>query len=162
MESVDIITIGAFGWRKEAFFARLLEAKVAVFCDVRRRRGVRGAEYAWVNSLRLQQRPALLDIDYQHRLDLAPTNAVREVQSRADTASGTAKRSRTQLGDAFVAAYGADVLEAFDAEEFLSGARSAGGPVCLFCVERLPTACHRSLLADRLGSVGATVTHLMP
>jgi uncharacterized protein (DUF488 family) len=162
VKSADIVTIGAFGWQEQAFVASLVEAEVAVFCDVRRRRGVRGAEYAWVNSLRLQQTLARRHIEYQHRLDLAPSNAVRDVQARADAASGTAKRGRTQLGDDFVAAYAAEVLATFDADEFLKEARSAGSPLCLFCVERHPEACHRSLLADRLRSVGATVTHLTP
>ena len=58
---------------------------MAVLCDVRRRRGVRGSEYAWVNSLRLQQTIARLDIEYQHRLDLAPSNAVREVRRHGST-----------------------------------------------------------------------------
>ena len=138
MNSADIVTIGAFGWQERAFVTTLVEAEVAVFCDVRRRRGVRGSEYAWVNSLRLQQTIARLDIEYQHRLDLAPSNAVREVQARIDAADGTAKRRRTQLGDDFVAAYAADVLTTFRADELPRDARSAGGPLCLFCVERDP------------------------
>jgi uncharacterized protein (DUF488 family) len=162
VKSADIVTIGAFGWQEQTFVASLVEAQVAVFCDVRRRRGVRGAEYAWVNSLRLQQAIARLDIEYQHRLNLAPSNAVRGVQARVDARSGTAKRQRTQLGGDFVVAYAAEVLATFDADEFLREARSASGPVCLFCVERDPEACHRSLLADRLRSVGATVKHLTP
>jgi uncharacterized protein (DUF488 family) len=162
VKSADIVTIGAFGWQEQAFAARLVKTEVAIFCDVRRRRGVRGAEYAWVNSLRLQQTIAQLDIEYQHRLDLAPSKAVRGVQARVDSASGTARRQRTQLGDDFVAAYTAEVLAAFNADEFLAEARAAGGPLCLFCVECDPKACHRSLLADRLRSVGATVTHLTP
>lgn len=162
MKSADIFTIGAFGWEEQAFFARLAETEIAVFCDVRRRRGVRGSEYAWANSLRLQQRLSRLDVQYEHRLDLSPSNAVREVQARADAASGTAKRQRTGLGQEFVAAYMAEVLATFDAREFLQEHRFADGPLCLFCVERLPEACHRSLLADRLGAAGATVTHLTP
>jgi uncharacterized protein (DUF488 family) len=160
--STDIVTIGAFGWTEDAFFGRLVANEVALFCDVRRRRGVRGAEYAWVNSLRLQKRLSSLGIEYQHRLDLAPSDAVRGVQAAADVSSGIVKRKRTQLGDAFVAAYAAEILESFNAEEFLRDTRIADGPTCLFCVERLPDACHRSLLAGELVARGATVVHLTP
>ena len=50
----EVLTIGAYGWDAETFFAALVRERVAVFCDLRRRRGVRGPEYAFANSARLQ------------------------------------------------------------------------------------------------------------
>ena len=157
----DVLTIGAFGWSDAGFFAALQKAHVGLFCDIRRRRGVRGAEYAFVNSARLQARLAELGIPYIHRLDLAPSEHVRRVQADADAREGIAKRSRSRLGDAFVAAYATEHLASFDARAFL--AETAGTrPVCLFCVEREPAACHRSLLASVLEDAGAVVEHLVP
>ena len=37
-----------------------------------------------------------------------------------------------------------------------------GGAAALFCVERDPEACHRSLIAAGLAALGAVVTHLRP
>nr|MBA3379353.1 hypothetical protein [Chloroflexia bacterium] len=35
--------------------------------------------------------------------------------------------------------------------------------IMLFCVERVPAACHRSLLAERLaGDLGVEVMHILP
>ncbi len=82
----DVFTIGAYGWSEPAFFAALEAAGVATFCDVRRRRGVRGYEYAFVNSSRLQQRLGELGIAYVHRIDLAPSNEVRQAQYAVDDA----------------------------------------------------------------------------
>lgn len=155
-----ILTIGAFGWSEPAFFNSLNAAGVRMFFDLRRRRGVRGAEYAFVNSLRLQHRLAAEGIAYAHRLDLAPSVAVRRAQADADAAAGIAKRRRTTLGPAFIAAYEAECLASFDAQQLLAevGERSA----VLFCVEREPAACHRSLVAARLAAAGAEVAHLTP
>ncbi len=38
----DVLTIGAFGWSEAGFFDALVKARVGLFCDIRRRRGVRG------------------------------------------------------------------------------------------------------------------------
>ena len=127
----DVLTIGAFGWSELAFFQALVDARVGFFCDVRRRRGVRGAEYAFVNSARLQGRLCELEIPYVHRIDLAPSEAVRRVQAEADAREGIFKRSRSQLGDAFIGAYAAEHLADFDARAFLDETASAR-PVCLF------------------------------
>ena len=122
---------------------------------------MRGSEYAFVNSTRLQQRLHELGISYVHRLDLAPSVEIRQAQAAADAAAGVAKRGRAQLGDAFVRAYEAECLATFDAREFLD-VFSASRRIVLFCVEREPAACHRGLLADRLATAGAQVTHLTP
>ena len=44
-----VVTIGAYGFSADRFFAALREAGVDTFLDIRQRRGVRGAEYAFAN-----------------------------------------------------------------------------------------------------------------
>lgn len=156
-----ILTIGAYGWSEEAFSAALPAAGVRTFCDVRRRRGVRGHEYAFANAGRLQERLAELGIGYVHRLDLAPSDALHQAQARADAEHHTARRSRTELTPEFACAFADEVLTGFDPHAFLTDL-AHDGPVVLFCVERDPQACHRGLVAARLAKAGATVTHLTP
>jgi uncharacterized protein (DUF488 family) len=157
----EVLTIGAHGWEGDAFFDALARERAGVFCDLRRRRGVRGAEYAFANSARLQGRLGELGIAYTHRLDLAPSTAIRQAQYAVDESMGVGKRDRTRLGPAFTAAYAEQCLAAFDAAAFL-GELGGAGPLCLFCVEREPAACHRSLVAAELERAGATVRHLLP
>jgi len=157
----DVLTIGAYGWGADAFFDALVEAGVAHFCDIRARRGVRGPEYAFANSRRLQDRLRALGVAYSHRPDLAPSASLRSALAEADAAAGVRRRARTRLDAGFADAYAAERLSGFDAASFLAAA-TAVGPVCLFCVEREPAACHRSLVADRLAEAGATVRHLTP
>jgi hypothetical protein len=159
----EFVTIGAHGWDAERFFGALVAAGVGTFCDLRARRGVRGREYAFANSQRLQARLAELGIRYLHRLDLAPSATTRSQQHAADAAAHTAKRSRAILSPAFIEAYHRERLDNFDAAAFLSDLGSGARVVALFCVEREPAACHRSLLAERLiHDLGVTVIHLTP
>jgi len=158
-----VLTIGAYGFDEEGFFRALKEAGVDLFCDVRARRGVRGAEYAFVNSQRLQARLAEMGIGYVHMKDLAPSQETREAQYREDKKSGVGKRSRERLGDAFVRAYRGQVLAGFDSADFVREAGADGRSIALFCVERTPEACHRSLLASRLAhDLGVSVEHIVP
>jgi hypothetical protein len=156
----EVLTIGAYGWDAETFFGALVRERVGVFCDLRRRRGVRGPEYAFVNSAR-QQRLDELGIAYRHRLDLAPSTAIRQAQYAVDESMGIGKRSRSRLSPEFESAYAAECLTHFDAAGFLDELGIAG-PICLFCVERDAAACHRSLVAARLARHGATVRDLLP
>src|SRR5512136_3189794 len=107
---MDFVTIGVFGSTETAFFNTLQLAGVDTFCDIRWRRGVRGSEYAFVNSARLQKRLAELGIRYLHFRELAPTPALRQRQLEADKAAGTAKRKRTALSESFIAVYEAEHL----------------------------------------------------
>ena len=145
-----IVTIGVYGFDEDSFFEALRKAKVDTFCDIRNRRGVRGSTYAFANSLRLQARLAELGIRYLHRKDLAPTQVVRERQAAADKATKTAKRKRTALGEEFITAYRAECLTAFDPDSLLDDLEADAQVVALFCVEKEPEACHRSLVADKL------------
>ena len=161
--TIALVTIGAYGWDAARFFAALVEAGVDLFCDLRARRGVRGAEYAWANSERLQARLQILGIRYVHRRDLAPSAATRAAQGAADKATGTAKRQRAILSVAFIQAYRRERLDGFDSAAFIAELGPDVRVAALFCVEREPAACHRSLVAERLvKDLGARVLHLLP
>lgn len=147
---IKIVTIGVYGFDEAGFFDALCKADVDTFCDIRSRRGVRGATYAFANSKRLQARLAELGIRYIHRKDLGPTKTVREKQAAADKATKTAKRKRTELGEAFIEAYHTECLNAFDPQSLLDELESDAQVVALFCVETAPEACHRSLVAEKL------------
>jgi uncharacterized protein (DUF488 family) len=78
-----ICTIGVYGAGLDAFLAALAGAKVDLVLDVRQRRGVRGAQYAWANAKRLEAELREAGIVYQHVPDLAPTTAMREAERDA-------------------------------------------------------------------------------
>jgi uncharacterized protein (DUF488 family) len=145
-----VVTIGVYGFSEVAFFDALERAGVDVFCDVRQRRGVRGATYAFANSQRLQAHLAELGIHYLHRKDLAPTTAVRQQQKTADKSDKVAKRQRDRLSQAFIDAYETEILSQFEPQSLLDDLPPAAEVVALFCVEREPAACHRSLVAQKL------------
>jgi uncharacterized protein (DUF488 family) len=160
---MTLVTIGVCGFTEDSFFAALRNARVDTFCDVRSRRGVRGVEYAFANSARLQQRLAELGIRYVHCPEVAPSPALRQRQYAMDKASGTTQRQRTTLSARFVAGYREECLRRFDSHDFLSQLGAEANVVALCCVEGEPAACHRSLLTDRLQQdVGARVIHLKP
>jgi hypothetical protein len=162
MHPLQVITIGVYGFDEASYFQALADAKVDTFCDIRLRRGVRGSQYAFVNSTRLQQKLQELNIRYIHILDLAPSIETRAKQKQADTESNVTKRQRTGLSDSFISAYQEQCLKNFDSRTFI---RSLGDAsvVALFCVEKDPQACHRSLVAQRLeADLGVIVKHILP
>lgn len=163
MSEIKVVTIGAYGFTERAFFDALVAAQVDTFCDIRQRRGVRGSEYAFVNSARLQAKLRDLGIRYVHARGLAPSQETRDRQREADAAEGTTKRGRAALGDAFKESYRSERLSTFCAADFLEQLGGQTRVVALFCVERAPGACHRSLVAEHLHSeLGLPVEHLVP
>jgi uncharacterized protein (DUF488 family) len=157
-----VVTIGVYGFTADMFLGRLREAGVGVLVDVRQRRGVRGSEYAWANSTRLQAALAEAEIEYRHRKALAPTTELRRLQYREDDRQGVGKRSRTQLAREYRERYIAEILDRVDLDavvaEFPTDRATA-----LMCVERDPEACHRSLIAERLAErYGLEQLHLRP
>jgi uncharacterized protein (DUF488 family) len=157
-----VATIGVYGASGEAFIAELERAGVDLLVDVRQRRGVRGPEYAWANSKRLQAALAEAGIAYEHRPDLAPTTELRRLQYAADDRAGEGKRSRTELAPEYVERYTGEILDAVDSAELADELARHSLPAFL-CVERDPEACHRSLIAARLADRhGAQVITLRP
>jgi len=157
-----VVTIGVYGFDLEGFIAGLRKADVHGLLDVRQRRGVRGSEYAWANSLRLQAALAATGIAYEHHLQLAPTTELRRLQYAEDDRQRIGRRARVQLAAEYVQRYTTEVLDVVDLTALASSLPTTGG-TALLCVETLPRACHRSLIADRLAHHhGATVTHIHP
>jgi len=160
---MKLVTIGVYGSDEAAFFGALQAAGVDTFCDIRWRRGMRGREYAFVNSARLQKRLGELGIRYLHVRAVAPGPDLRKAQDKADKAEGTAKRKRTALGDVCIEGYRRECLKNFDSRKFVAQFGPDAKVVALFCVEREPAACHRSLLAERLDQdLGIKVEHITP
>jgi uncharacterized protein (DUF488 family) len=157
-----LVTVGVYGFTAERFLAALNRAKVDLLLDVRQRRGVRGSEYAWANSRRLQQALSDHGVAYEHLKELAPTSEIRAGQYAADAVAGEGKRTRTELSDDFKRAYGEQILEPADLKGLLADFDDSI-TAALLCVERDPRACHRSLIAERLAADhGVPVEHLMP
>ena len=157
-----VATIGVYGFELESFLAALRDAGVRVLLDVRQRRGVRGREYAWANSRRLQAALAGAGIEYRHLPALAPTTELRRLQYREDDRRGVGRRSRTELVREYVERYTREILDPADLAP-VAASLPAHGAAALLCVERDPEACHRSLIAARLASGhGAEVEHLRP
>lgn len=156
-----LATIGVYGFDRERFLRALAAAGVGVLVDVRQRRGVRGREYAWANSLRLQAALAEAGIEYRHMKELAPTTELRRLQYREDARRGEGKRSRTVLAPAYTRRYTDEILDRADLGP-LEELAAAGPTPALLCVERDPEACHRSLIAERLAGRGVAVEHLRP
>src|SRR5215210_1460271 len=157
-----VATIGVYGFTADGFLRMLEEAEVRVLLDVRQRRGVRGAEYAWANAQRLQAALAEAGVGYRHHKELAPTTELRQLQYAEDARSGVGKRSRVQLAPEYVERYTREVLDHVDLEPIVRGLPSDGAGA-LLCVERDPEACHRSLIAERLAAEhGVRVGHLRP
>ena len=157
-----VTTIGVYGFTAETFLDRLLEAEVGRLLDVRQRRGVRGSEYAWANSARLQAALVEADIEYCHHKELAPTTELRQLQYREDDRRRVGKRSRTQLAREYRERYIAEILDRADLDAVVAELPNERRAV-LMCVERDPEACHRSLIAECLAAdYGIDVTHIRP
>ena len=157
-----VVTIGVYGFDQAGFLAALARARVKVLLDVRQRRGVRGSEYAWANSARLQAALADAGIEYRHHKELAPTTELRRLQYAEDDRLGVGKRSRVELAPEYRDRYTREILDRVDLQPIVASL-PADGAAALLCVERDPEACHRSLIADRMASEhGVTVRHLKP
>jgi uncharacterized protein (DUF488 family) len=157
-----VVTIGVHGFDGESFLRRLHEADVRLVLDVRQRRGVRGPEYAWANSRRLQAALAGAGIGYAHHPGLAPTTELRRLQYAEDARRGVGKRSRRELAAGYTRRYTAEILDPADLTPVVASL-PVTGTAALLCVEQEPEACHRSLLATRLAERhGVTVGHLRP
>ncbi|HEX6780448.1 MAG TPA: DUF488 domain-containing protein [Solirubrobacterales bacterium] len=154
-------TIGVYGFDRDSFIGALEAAEVDLLLDVRQRRGVRGSEYAWANAQRLQAALANAGIGYSHLKELAPTTEMRQLQYAEDAKAGEGKRNRTALAPAYVERYTEEILDRVDLDPVVQWIGNSSA--ALFCVERDPEACHRSLIAERLRQEhGFEVEHLRP
>jgi uncharacterized protein (DUF488 family) len=157
-----VATIGVYEYDALTFLAALDEAGVTKVMDIRQRRGVRGSEYSWANSQRLQARLADARIGYEYHPELAPTTELRQLQYRDDDVQGVGKRSRARLAPEYVRRYTEEVLDLAPLEVFVRRL-PVHGIGALMCVEATAQACHRSLVAHRLAErFRFQVVHLEP
>ena len=155
-----IATVGIYQSNLDHFLDTLNQHLVATVVDVRQRRGVRGREYAWANSLRLQAALEQAGIQYRHVPELAPTSELRQLQYREDDRLKVGKRSRVELAEEYRRRYLDEVLDQVDLRAFLESLPD-NATSALLCVERDPRACHRSLIAARLqAQAGVAVLNL--
>lgn len=148
---MEFYTIGVYNSTEEEFFDKLIQNNIDTFCDIRQRRGVRGAKYSFVNSNRLQQKLSDLDINYGYIPELAPTTEIRDLQKEIDNKKGELKRDREELGKIFVIEYKNRILKKFNFELFFEKLDEIGAKkVVFFCVEEHPKACHRSIVVEKI------------
>ena len=158
---MDIFTIGVYGSTEQQFFGKLAENMIDTFCDIRQRRGVRGSQYAFVNSRRLQNKLAEMGISYTYLKNLSPTKEIRAAQKEADKRNGIQKKDRTRLGDVFINGYKRHIAD-YDFGALVELLKSMhADKVVFFCVEESPYACHRSIVAEKLHKLfGYQIMHL--
>jgi uncharacterized protein (DUF488 family) len=158
-----ILTIGVYGYSEPEFSAALTRAQVDTLGDVRQRRGVRGADYAFANHRRLEALLISFGINYLHLPQLAPTPTLRSIQKAADKSAAEKKRDRTGLSPAFIAGYRHDILALYSTSTFLSAVGSEAKVVAILCVERLPASCHRGIVGEELSTrLRVPLEHLTP
>ncbi|WP_400263097.1 DUF488 family protein [Sphingobacterium sp. SG20118] len=158
---MEFFTVGVYNSTEKEYFNKLTQNNIDAFCDIRQRRGVRGVQYAFVNSNRLQEKLKDLQIKYGHFIDLAPTTEIRDLQKESDAIQGELKRDRNKLGNVFTLAYNDKVIGSFDFDGFIGNLEDIGARrIVLFCVEEKPEACHRSIVTNRLKQLGYKITHL--
>lgn len=159
---LKMVTIGVYGFTVETFLEKLAGSGVDLLLDLRQRRGVRGSEYAWANSARLQRELADAGIAYRHIKGLAPTTELRQLQYREDDRQGVGKRNRIKLAPEYADRYTQEILNPFDLDALLADL-PPNSTTALLCVERDPEACHRSLVATRLHTThNVPITNLYP
>lgn len=160
---ISFYTVGVYGSSESDFFNKITSNNIDTFCDIRRRRAVRGSQYSFVNSKRLQDKLKQLNINYIYEIGLAPTNEIRDLQKKADEQNKIQKRQREELGFVFKNEYTNRIIANFDFHSFVENLKKTGAnKVILFCVEKAPNACHRSLVTNRLQELypDISVTHL--
>ena len=157
-----IATVGVYEFDAESFVTALDEAGVTKVLDIRQRRGVRGARYAWANAQRLQRLLSDARIGYEYHPELAPDTEMRHLQYRDDDRQGVGKRSRVRLAPEYVREYTEEILDLVPLEPFIRRL-PVHGMGALLCVEATAQACHRSLVTGRLAErFGFEVTHIEP
>jgi uncharacterized protein (DUF488 family) len=145
----QIATVGVYEFDARSFIRALDAAGVTQVIDIRQRRGVRGSDYAWANSQRLQGLLTEARIAYEYHPELAPDTELRQLQYREDARQGVGKRSRQQLSPEYVSTYTEEILDLVPLDPLVRRL-PVHGIAALLCVEATAAACHRSLVARRL------------
>ena len=159
---MNLFTIGVYGFNSKTFFDALVDAEIDMVCDVRNRRGVRGSNYAFANSNRLQDKLSELGIGYVHHKELGPSRDLRSMQYTIDEHEGVKKDDRQCLSFLFLLLYTTKYLGEFCPSSFLESFKPAEN-IALMCVETNPMACHRFVIAERIVSTcQVNLSHIEP
>lgn len=151
---IKIYTIGVYNSTEDSYFNKLKSNNIDLFCDIRQKRGVRGAQYKYVNSNYLQSKLSDMGIKYLYIKELAPTTEIRQKQKDADNLNRETKKQRVTLGEVFASEYCNQILNKFDIGDLIEQIKSIGARnVVFFCVEEHAEACHRSLVANKIGKL---------
>lgn len=149
-----IYTIGVYNSTENEYFDKLQNNHIDLFCDIRQRRGVRGSQYKFVNSNYLQHRLSDMGIKYLYLKELAPTKDIRQKQKDADRLNNETKKQRVSIGKVFAQEYSHQILDKFDMEDLIKQIKLMNKTnIVFFCVEEHAAACHRSLVANRMGQL---------
>ncbi len=144
-----LYTIGYEGLDLDSFLNKLLQARVAVLCDVRR--NAFSMKYGF-SKKQLQGACEGVGIRYEHLPELGiPGDERQELHSQADR-------------DALFRRYAARTLaDTSDAQEHLAALVAAEGRVAIMCFEHEQQCCHRGTLAQavlRLPGFNGELVHL--
>ncbi len=142
-----IFTIGFTKRNAEQFFTKLQKNSVKRIVDVRLKNTSQLAGFAKSDDLKYFLN-AIARIDYVHRPDLAPTNELLKGFKSKDI-------SWDQYSEQYLA-----LAQERKIDESLDDWLHDGD--CLMCSERIPTHCHRKLLAEFIQKhmEGIEVCHL--
>jgi uncharacterized protein (DUF488 family) len=132
---MKVYTIGFTKTTAESFFTRLQEAGVKKVLDVRLNNVSQLAGFAKKNDLRYFLK-AICGIDYAHRPELAPTQALLDAYKK-DGGQWMEYEKR------FLELIASRRIEETVARDAVDGA-------CLLCSEDKPHHCHRRLVAEYL------------
>jgi uncharacterized protein (DUF488 family) len=144
-------TIGVYGRSSDQFFEKITSNNIDTFIDIRRRRAVRGSEYVFVNSNRLQLKLSEIGINYIHLNELAPTEEIISIQKDYDKSVNVATRKRDKLSDRFISEYKKSILDKYNMSDLFDQLNNLHSKRALFfCVEAEAEACHRSIITRKL------------
>lgn len=149
--NIKFYTLGVYGLNSDQFFEKIVSNKIDTFIDIRRRRAVRGSEYVFVNSNRLQAKLAEMGINYIHLSELSPTEEIISIQKDYDKSINVATRKRDKLSDKFISEYKKNILDKYNMQDLFDQLNALGSEKALFfCVESEARACHRSIITNKL------------
>lgn len=135
---MKIYTIGFTKKSAEAFFEKLKENKVSKIIDIRLNNASQLAGFSKNNDLKYFLRQ-ILDIDYSHEINLAPTKDILDDYKR-----------KTITWDEYKKKY-IEILEKRNIKERIS--ITDYDQCCFLCSEELPEFCHRILLTEYIGEI---------
>ncbi len=129
---IKVFTIGFTQKSAEQFFTQLRQPELVRLLDIRLNNVSQLAGFTKKNDLKFFLRN-IVDIDYQHLPDLAPTKVILEEYKRS--------KNWQLYEQQFWALMAQRQIETLDKKNLIHGG-------CLLCSEATPQYCHRRLVAE--------------